>query len=465
MEQEAKRRGLSLPGQGPQKKRYCPHEPTEKQGKFLALTTLEAFYGGAAGGGKSDALLMAALEYVDRPGYNALILRRTFRDLGQPGAIMTRAKEWLAGTDAKWNDNDKRFTFPSGATLTFGYLESEDDVYQYQGAEFQFVGFDELTQFTKFQYTYLLSRVRRVSGSDIPLRVRSASNPGGKGHDWVFGRFVKKKDPKRPFVPARLEENPHLDVDEYRESLGNLMEATRRQLEDGDWTKPDVGGALWKSKTFEAEGFRISPIAKRDDNGLIELPPWIDRVVVAVDPTVTDYDDEEIEEAEEEGRDPGYKGDKCGILVLGLTAEAKGVVLADLTGLYSPSKWAQIAVKAYQMFQAMYIVVEVNQGGALVKKTILGRAPNANVLEVRAAIGKRARAEPVAALYEEGRFVHAGLFSELEAEMTSWDAKAPGSKSPNRVDALVWGAHGLGLCEATGTKPKKRLKVNQGTSR
>src|SRR4051812_7334087 len=97
--------------------RWIPHYPHPPQEAFLSLDCREAMYGGAAGGGKSDALLMAALQYVDVPGYSALILRRTFPDLALPGAIMDRSKEWLHGTDAHWNENERRWTFPSGATL------------------------------------------------------------------------------------------------------------------------------------------------------------------------------------------------------------------------------------------------------------------------------------------------------------------------------------------------------------
>jgi len=223
---------------------FSPHKPTGKQKEFLALECFEALYGGAAGGGKSDALLMAALQYVHVPGYAALILRRTYADLALPGAIMDRAKEWLIAKGVPWNDQEKRFRFPSGATLTFGYLDTERDRYRYQGAELQFIGFDELTQFPEQWYRYLLSRLRRVQGAVVPLRARGATNPGGLGHDWVRRRFIDG-DGSRAFVPASLSDNTFLDADEYRLALSQLDSGTRRQLLDGLWVR-DSGGLVYQ---------------------------------------------------------------------------------------------------------------------------------------------------------------------------------------------------------------------------
>lgn len=195
---------------------------------------------------------MAALQYADVPDYSALILRRTFRDLNQPDAIMTRSKEWLAGTGALWNDNNKRWTFPSGATLTFGYLEHEDDKLHFQGAAFQYCGFDELTQFGDSQYRYLLSRMRRLKSTPVPVRVRAASNPGGPGHAWVKQRFLAEgREAERMFVPAGLADNPYLDRDEYVQMLAELDPTTRRQLLDGDWDAKPQG------TKFHREWFRI----------------------------------------------------------------------------------------------------------------------------------------------------------------------------------------------------------------
>lgn len=231
---------------------YIPHDPTIKQAEFLLYQGKEAMYGGAAGGGKSDALLMAALQYVAEPGYAAILFRRTYKDLSLPGALMDRAHSWLDGTNAKWKDQDKTWIFPSGATLTFGYLASENDKYNYQGSEYQFVGFDELTQFEESQYRYLFSRLRRLKGSKVPLRARAASNPGGRGHQWVKQRFlVEGEERGRIFVPASLEDNPYLDSVEYEQSLMELDPVTRAQLRAGDW---DV---LPEGNKFKRHWFKI----------------------------------------------------------------------------------------------------------------------------------------------------------------------------------------------------------------
>lgn len=237
---------LSLPWS-----KYILQRPTPKQLAFLLLETEEAFFGGAGGGGKSSALLMAALQYVDTPGYAALLLRRTFADLAQPGALMSRAQEWLSGTQARWRDENKTWRFPSGATLTFGYLETEADKYRYQGLQLQYIGWDELTQFSESQYRYLFGWLRRLEGADVPLRVRAASNPGGLGHDWVKQRFITEGMAEgRPFIPAKYGDNPHLDQQAYAHSLAQLDPITRRQIMDGDWTAR-AGGSKFRREWFE----------------------------------------------------------------------------------------------------------------------------------------------------------------------------------------------------------------------
>ena len=252
---------------------FIPHKPYPKQEAFLRLTCLEAFYGGAAGGGKSDALLMGALEYVHVPGHAALLLRRTYADLALPGAIMERSHGWLQGTGATWNGTDKRWTFPSGATLTFGYLDTEKDKFRYASAEFQFIGFDEVTQFPEGWYRFLLSRLRGPVGLGVPMRARSAGNPGGIGHQWVKKRFVDSTGPECRFVPANLADNPALDAVEYRKSLAQLDENTRRQLEDGIWVQ-DVGGLVYSGYL--------------ESRNVIEKAPKVEHQILSQDYGVTD---------------------------------------------------------------------------------------------------------------------------------------------------------------------------------
>src|SRR5262245_55996879 len=174
---------------------YCPWQPTDKQSEFLISDHLEVFFGGAAGGGKSVALLMAALQYVKRPGYAALIIRKDLPRLALAGGLIPRSHEWLAGSKAKWNQARRQWTFPvkggQPATLTFGYLCRPLDKFRYASSEFQFIAFDELTDFTEEDYLFLFSRLRRNTRLDVPLRMRAASNPGGLGHLWVKQRFIE----------------------------------------------------------------------------------------------------------------------------------------------------------------------------------------------------------------------------------------------------------------------------------
>ena len=227
----------------PKKPPYCPEEASVPQKVFLRTNAIEALFGGAAGGGKSSALLMAALQYVDVPGYSAIMFRRTFADLALPGALMDRAKSWLNVYDEiHWNANEYRFTFPSGARLTFGYLNNREDYLRYKSAEFQFIGMDEVTEIREEDYRYLFSRLRRpASGplSQVPLRMRAASNPAP---NWVRQRFIVEGQEKgRIFVPSRLTDNPGIDVESYRQSLSALDPVERRRLEEGDWWATTLG--------------------------------------------------------------------------------------------------------------------------------------------------------------------------------------------------------------------------------
>ena len=243
----------------PKMTKYIVHQPYPKQAAFMLLDGKEAFYGGAAGGGKSDALLMCALQYVDTPGYSAIIFRKTFADLVKPGALIDRAQEWLSPwtttKEVRWVDKEKKFVFPSGAILQFGYMETANDRFNYQGGEYQFIGFDEVTHMLEQCYTYMFSRLRRLkTAMHIPLRIRAASNPpdDGDNAEWVYDRFVnpETKDPTRVFIPAGMDDNPHLDADSYVEALEELDPVTRARLRDGVWTIKRQGN-MFKRDWFE----------------------------------------------------------------------------------------------------------------------------------------------------------------------------------------------------------------------
>jgi predicted phage terminase large subunit-like protein len=228
----------------PRLTKYIPVKLTAPQAVFLLRPERESLYGGAAGGGKSIALLAGALQYVDIPGYAALLLRRTLKELTLPEALLAVGHKWLHASDARWDFDNKTWHFPSGATLTFGYLDTDADKERYQGSAYQYIGFDEAGQFEEDKYTYLMSRLRRPVSLNLPLRMRLASNPGGVGHAWLKRRFMTegmKVHPPRSFIPAKVTDNPYLDQASYIENLMQLDPVRREQLLNGNWDIAELG--------------------------------------------------------------------------------------------------------------------------------------------------------------------------------------------------------------------------------
>jgi predicted phage terminase large subunit-like protein len=242
---------------------FCPEEPSINQKVFLRTNSLEGLFGGAAGGGKSSALLMSALQYVDIPNYSAILFRRTFADLSLPGALMDRFKSWInLYDDVHWNNNSFVATFPSVARVSFGYLNNVGDYLRYKGSEFQFIGMDEVTEIRESDYRYMFSRLRRPSSgplAQVPLRMRCASNPAP---NWVRQRFiVEGPTTGRIFVPSKLTDNPGIDAASYRQALSALDPVERRRLEEGDWWSTTLGSLFDRTSIVILDSNEIPEIS------------------------------------------------------------------------------------------------------------------------------------------------------------------------------------------------------------
>lgn len=250
--------------------------PHVQQARFLSNPAFEVLGGGQAGGGKSDCVIAAPLRFVHNGNHSALIIRRTFPELQE---LMDRADELYPQLGAKWEAQEKRYRFPSGAKVRFGHAE---DGYRtirklYHGAQFNDLGVDELTLFDEEKaWTYLLSRLRTTDPT-LMVQARATTNPGGPGHAWVKRRFVDQcRDDGKPltithkdgltttraFVRFGLKDNPSLTTNDpqYVARLQLLPELERRQMEEGDW---DAGASTFFSEITTAvhlvKPFEIPP--------------------------------------------------------------------------------------------------------------------------------------------------------------------------------------------------------------
>ena len=236
--------------------------PQPKQAAFLRRGEYECLYGGAAGGGKSDALLMEALRQVHIPHYRAILFRKTFPQLAE---LIDRSQALYprAFPLARYNETKHLWRFPSGAQIAFGSMQHPGDRLNYQGRRYDFIGFDELTHFSWEEYSYMFSRNRpsRAPGATGKTRcyIRATANPGGIGHGWVKARFIDPAPPMTPireevtvrepdgsqktfmrsrvFVPATVYDNEALlrDDPEYVARLALLPPRERSALLYGDW--------------------------------------------------------------------------------------------------------------------------------------------------------------------------------------------------------------------------------------
>ena len=231
--------------------------PQAKQAALMARFEDEALYGGAAGGGKSDCALAEALRQVDAPAYRGLILRKTYPQLSE---LIDRSAAIYSAAfpGAKSHEQKHCWTFPSGAKIFFGAMQHAADRTNYQGKRFDFIDFDELTQFTWDEYSYMFSRCR-PGAAGTRCYIRAQANPGGIGHSWVKARFITPAPPlrtiwepvtltrpdgtrekrwrSRVFVPSTVFDNEHLLRADpgYLTRLAGMPEAEKRALLYGDW--------------------------------------------------------------------------------------------------------------------------------------------------------------------------------------------------------------------------------------
>ncbi|MBI3615030.1 MAG: hypothetical protein HY211_00765 [Candidatus Omnitrophica bacterium] len=230
---------------------WRPHPGPQEFFLNLWQVCFEALFGGAKGPGKTDAIVMEATRQLDHPRYRGVIFRRTYPQLQE---IMDRCHRWYSSLGGMFNSQERRWRFPSGATIFLAHCQHEDDKYNYQGHEYQFMGFDQLEQFTESQYLFLISQVRTIDPS-IRCYVRATANPGGVGHAWVKRRFIEGKRPNqiykesftlpngqilvltRCFVPATIHDNPTLVKSDprYLAWLQSLPEKERKAFLEGNW--------------------------------------------------------------------------------------------------------------------------------------------------------------------------------------------------------------------------------------
>lgn len=302
------------------------------------------------------------------------------------------------GMYPEYEPSKRRLTWPNGAQVT---VFSADEPDRLRGPSNEFAWCDELAAWRYPEaWDNLLMGLRL--GPNPRVVVTTTPRPR---------RFFREilDDAATVITHARTHDNLVNLAPQFAQQIISRFEGTRlaRQELEGEYIE-DIEGALWLRSMIDA--------------GRVKTHPAMRRIVIAVDPAVTS----------------GEESDETGIIVGGLGVDLRGYVLADRSGRYTPLEWARIVWELYKEFNADRVVAEINNGGDLVEANLRATAPNIAYRSVHASRGKRTRAEPVAALYEQERIRHVGEFVDLEGQMCNFTPDNVDSELNDRVDALVW---------------------------
>ena len=316
----------------------------------------------------------------------------------------------------KWKENrvDGLIKLPNGSEIWFGGLDSAERVDKILGREFATIYFNECSEIS---YGAIMTALTRLAQkTSLANKAYFDCNPSGKKH-WSYKLFVEKIDPDSKtavLFPENYQSmlmNPTGNTDNLpqgyiEETLSGLSRRQRQRFLEGRWLD-ETEGALWKHSMIDA--YRVTSA------------PALQRIVIGVDPAVSSKSG----------------SDETGIVACGKSSDGEYYVLADASLQGSPLTWAKAVCTVYEKHKADRVIAEANNGGDLIVANLRRAAPEIACKTVHASRGKFTRAEPIAALYEQGKVHHAGVFDELEEQMCSYNP-ATAKSSPDRMDALVW---------------------------
>lgn len=322
-----------------------------------------------------------------------------------------------------YNGKHQYLTLPNKSEIWFSGLDDKERVEKILGNEYATLFFNECSQIPYQSVTMTLSRLAQKT-ENLKLKAYYDFNPPGKVH-WTYRQFVEKKDPntkqslRNPEQYAFYLINPYDNKEniapEYLALLESMPERERNRFLLGRFADASEG-QLWSDEL----------IANTRVINSADFPQFA-RIVVAVDPSGCSGPDDK-------------RSDEIGITVCALGTNGHGYLIEDLSGRYGPAEWGKIVVDAYRRHKADRIVGEANYGGAMVEHVVRSVDADVPYQDANATRGKIVRAEPIAALYEQGKIHHLGFFPELEDQLCGFTpAGYTGLRSPDRADSLVWG--------------------------